>query len=114
MDMNLDKIKKEVYLDKRRYYNTLLLFPIQQAITENKEIHIISDFLIVDKFRNMEKGQFGRGIPRLADITSEKEIMRYYLNVPRMDYITKKRLRAFWNKVFNGSSLGDGKFASSK
>ncbi len=103
LDYGFLSIKKEILNDTQKYHNTLLISPIKIALTENEEIYIISDFLIVDKLRNMESGQFGPYI-NLAKFVSKKKVIQHYLHVPRMDDQTKDRLQRFWEVAFFGEN----------
>lgn len=99
LDYGFLSLTKEILNDTQKYHNTLLISPIKIALSENEEIYIISDFLIVDKFRNMEKGKFGSQI-NLAGFVSNKKIIQHYLQVPKMDDQTKDRLHRFWEVAF--------------
>ncbi|RLA59286.1 MAG: hypothetical protein DRQ89_14295 [Epsilonproteobacteria bacterium] len=101
LDLNLQAVRDRILNDETNYGNTLLISPIREALSENQRVHIISDFLIVDKYRNMERGRFGKQID-LTNFSKNKEIQLHFVAPKRMGYKSKDKLKKFWTVAFFG------------
>jgi len=103
LDLNFRTVRDRILNDETKYWNTLLISPIREAISDNQTIYIISDFLIVDKYRNMERGLFGDQID-LTSFSKDKEVHLHFVAPKRMGYKAKDKLRRFWTIAFYGKT----------